>query len=124
MPKVSNKREENTKRLRYIRVLERFSSSIVNYLSKVDDLTKEQFDKKVDNNVRYLERIEAIKLYKGEYSMLEQLVSKIKNYRDSDLEIDEIKNDILYTNNQLEKSINNRQYKKDKHSSSKFSDWE
>ena len=124
MANVSNKREDNTKRLRYIRVLERFTSSITNYLTKVDEPTKEVFDKKVDNNRRYLDRIEKIALYKGEFNDLEKLVEKIIAFRDSDEEIDEIKSVILYSANQIEKSVNQRQYKKDKHSSSKFKDWE
>ncbi len=124
MAKVSNKREDNTKRLRYIRVLERFTSSIVNYLTKVEEPTKEVFDKKVDNNRRYLDRTEKIALYKGEFNELEKLVEKIISYRDSDEEIDEIKSVVLYSANQIEKSVNQRQYKKDKHTSSKFKDWE
>jgi len=124
MAKDSSKREDNTKRLRYIRVLERFTSSIVNYLSKVDAPSKEAFNKKVDNNKKYLDRIEKIALYKGEFNELEKLVEKILLYRDGDKEIDEIKKDILYSANQIEKSVNQRQYKKDKHASSKFKDWE
>ncbi len=124
MAKVSSKREDNTKRLRYIRVLERFTSSIVNYLTKVDEPTKITFDKKVDNNKRYLDRIEKIALYKGEFNELEKLVDKILLYRNGDKEIDEVKKDILYSANQIEKSVNQRQYKKDKHTASKFKDWE
>ena len=124
MAKVSIKREDNTKRLRYIRVLERFTSSIVNYLTKVDESSKEVYNKKVDNNKRYLDRIERIALYKGEFNELEKLVDKILLFRDGDKEIDEIKKDILYSANQIEKSVNQRQYKKDKHTTSKFKDWE
>jgi len=124
MAKVSTKRDENTKRLRYIRVLERFTQSINNYLLKVEEPSKEVFDKKVDNNRRYLDRIERVALYKGEFNDLEKLVDKILHYRDSDTEIAEIKQDILYSVNQIEKSMNQRQYKKDKHASSKFKDWE
>jgi len=124
MSKPSSKREDNTKRLRYIRVLERFTSSIVNYLTKVDEPTKEVFNKKVDNNRRYLERIEKIALYKGEFNELEKLVDKILLYRNGEAEIEEVKKDILYSANQIEKSVNQRQYKKDKHTTSKFQDWE
>lgn len=124
MAKVSNKREDNTKRLRYIRVLERFTSSITNYLTKVDEPTKEVFDKKVDNNRRYLDRIEKIALYKGEFNDLEKLVEKIIAFRDSEEDINEIKRVVLYSANQIEKSVNQRQYKKDKHTSSQFKDWE
>lgn len=124
MAKVSNKREDNTKRLRYIRVLERFTSSITNYLTKVDEPTKELFDKKVDNNRRYLDRIEKIALYKGEFNDLEKLVEKIIAFRESEEDINEIKRVVLYSANQIEKSVNQRQYKKDKHTSSQFKDWE
>lgn len=124
MAKVSTKRDENTKRLRYIRVLERFTHSITNYLFKVEEPTKEVFDKKVDNNRRYLDRTEKVALYKGELNDLEKLVEKILLYRNSDEDIQQIKQDVLYTSNQIEKSMNQRQYKKDKHTSSKFKDWE
>ena len=124
MAKASNKREDNTKRLRYIRVLERFTGSIVNYLSKVDEPSKEVFDKKVDNNRRYLDKTEKIALYKGAFNELEKLVERILLYRESDTEIDEIKKEVVYAANQIEKSVNQRQYKKDKHTTSKFKDWE
>jgi hypothetical protein len=124
MAKGSGKKVENVQRLRYIRVLERFSSSIVNYLFKSDEVSKAVFEKKVDNNRKYLDRVEAVALYKGEYSDLEQLVQKIVSYRDSDESIETIKDDILYTANQIEKSMNRRRYKKDKHASDKFKDWE
>ncbi len=124
MAKVSSKREDNTKRLRYIRVLERFTSSITNYLAKVEEPSRAAFDKKVENNRRYLDRIEKAPLYKGEFNDLEKLVEKILAYRDSEAEIDEIKKDVLYSLNQIEKSINKRQYKKEKHTSSQFKDWE
>lgn len=120
----SSKVQENTQRLRYIRVLERFTQSIVNYLFKADDITKEVYDKKVDNNRRYLDRIEKVNLYKGEYAELEKLVSTILQYRDGDDEIATIKEAVLYAHNHIRKSQNRRRYKKDKHTTSKFKDWE
>jgi regulator of sigma D len=124
MAKGSGKKVENAQRLRYIRVLERFSSSLVNYLFKSEEVSKAVFDKKVDNNRKYLDRVEPVALYKGEYSDLEKLVQKIVGYRDSDEPIDTIKDDILYTANQIEKSMNRRRYKKDKHAADMFKDWE
>ena len=124
MAKASEKRVESSNRLRYIRVLERFNKSITNYLFKSDTVSKALFDKKVDNNRRYLDRVEAVALYKGEFSDLEQLVKKIITYRESDESIETIKNELLYQANQLEKSMNARRYKKDKHTSHKFKDWE
>ena len=124
MAKVSAKKVEDAARLRYIRVLERFTSSITKYLFKVEEPSREQFDKKVDNNRKYLDRIEKASLYKGDYNDLENLVKKILTYRESDETIEAVKEDILYTANQIEKSMNRRRYKKDKHLSEKFKDWE
>jgi len=124
LAKASTKKVEDAARLRYVRVLERFTSSITKYLFKADEPTKEQFEKKVDNNRKYLERVEKIALYKGDYSDLETLVAKILAYRESDADIDTIKEDILYTANQIEKTMNRRRYKKDKYTSDMFKDWE
>ena len=115
---------DNAKRLRYIRVLERFSSSIVNYLFKSDNISKEVYDKKVANNLKYLEHVESIALYKGEYNDLEKLIKQMITLKDSDKEIEDIKEELLYQANQIEKSINNRRYKKDKHTNDKYRDWE
>jgi len=124
LAKASAKKVEDASRLRYIRVLERFTSSITKYLFKSEAQTKEEFDKKVDNNRKYLERVEKIALYKGDYSDLETLVTKILTYRAGDESIETVKEDILYTSNQIEKAMNRRRYKKDKHSSDMFKDWE
>ena len=124
MAKVPAKKIEDAARLRYIRVLERFTGSITKYLFKAEAPSRDEFDKKVDNNRKYLDRVEKIALYKGDYNDLETLVSKILTYRESDEEIEKIKEDILYTANQIEKSMNRRRYKKDKHSSDMFKDWE
>ncbi len=124
MASGSAKKEDNTKRLRYIRVLERFSKSIINYLFKTEELSRDVYDKKIDNNLKYLQRIEGVKLYKGEYNDLEALVNRMIGYRNSEEAIEVIKDELLYASNQLEKSMNQRRYKKDKHESDKFKDWE
>ncbi len=124
MAAVSNKREEDAKRLRYIRVLERFTRSLVNYLFKSETITKEVFNKKIDNNLRYMNRVEKVALYKGELTDREALATLILEFRNSDDEIETIKSKVLYASNQLEKSVNNRKYKKDKHESAKFEEWE
>lgn len=115
---------DNSKRLRYIRVLERFSQSIVNYLFKSDEITKAVYDNKVANNLRYLERVEAVPLYKGEYSDLQQLVEQMIAFSYSDEPIGDIKEKLLYAANQIDKSMNRRRYKKEKHRSDAFKDWE
>lgn len=121
---ASNKAVENSNRLRYIRALERFHKSIVSYLMNTPELSMERYSKKIDNALKVLNRVEEIALYKGDLQDLQKLVQKIIAYKDSDKEIEEIKNDILYSSNQLDKSKNARRYKKDKHSSSKYDEWE
>ncbi len=121
---ASKKAIDNASRLRYIRALERFHKSMVSYLGNSPELSNEGYNKKVDNALKLLKRVESMPLYKGELQDLQKLVDKMISYKDSEVEIDEIKNDLLYSSNQLDKSKNARRYKKDKHSSSKFQDWE
>ena len=124
MAAASKKVVENSARLRYIRALERFHKSIVSYLQNTTELSHKGFNKKIDNSLKLLNRVEEIALYKGELQDLQKLVKKIIAFKDSDRTIEEIKDDIVYSSNQLDKSKNAKRYKKDKHTSSKYEDWE
>jgi len=121
---ASKKAIENSNRLRYIRALERFSKSIVSYLSKSDEITKAGYDKKIENALRVYSRVEEVALYKGELQDMQKLVKKMIAYSESEDDMQNIREDLLYSVNQLEKSKNARRYKKDKHSKSKYADWE
>lgn len=121
---ATKKAIENSNRLRYIRALERFHKSINSYLANSEELSKEQFDKKVQSGLKLLNRVEEVQLYKGELQDLQTLVKKIISYYESDLEIEKIKEDVVYASNQLDKSKNARRYKKDKHTQSKYKDWD
>ena len=116
-------REENAKRLRYIRILERFANSITSYLSKSDSICHESYNKRIENNLRYYNKTEKIHLYKGDYNDLEALVEKMIHYKDSDENIEEIQATLLRDANKLEQTANNRRYKKDKHKNSKFDEY-
>lgn len=120
---MAGSKEENSKRLRYIRLLGRFINGILSWLSKSSEPTKEQYDQKVDMNFRFLEKNEAVKLYKDEYTELEALGQKILDYRASDTDIETIKEELFYAQNQLEKKINNRRYKKSKHNNHAADGW-
>lgn len=115
---------ENSKRNRYIRLLGRFTSGILSYLAKSEAPSKEEYDRRVDANFRFLEQNEAVKLYKDEYTELEALAQKILDYRVSDEEIQVIKEALLYAQNQWEKKVNARRYKKAKHTGRKEEGWE
>jgi len=121
---ASQKAVDNAQRLRYIRAIERFHKSIISYLLNTPELSAAGYDKKITNALKVLNRIDEIALYKGELQDLQKLVTKMISYKESDKNIDDIKSDILYSSNQLEKSKNARRYKKDKHSQSKYDDWE
>ncbi len=121
---ASQKAIDNSNRLRYVRALERFHKSIVAYFSNTQDLTKEGYNKKIDNALKLLNRVEEVVVYKGDLQDLQKLVKKMISYKESDDEIESIKEDILYSSNQLDKSKNARRYKKDKHQKTKFSDWD
>lgn len=121
---ASQKAVQNSQRLRYIRALERFHKSIISYLLNTPELTSKGYLKKIDNALKLLNRIEEIPLYKGELKDLQTLVKKMIEYKDSEDDIDNIKEKIMHGSNQLDKSKNARRYKKDKHSNAKFEEWE
>jgi hypothetical protein len=121
---ASQKAVDNAKRLRYIRALERFHNSLISYLLNTPELTSAGYDKKITNSLKVLQRVDEIDLYKGELQDLQKLVTKMIGFKESDKDINDIKDELLYSSNQLDKSKNARRYKKDKHTQSKYDDWE
>ena len=120
---ASQKAIENASRLRYIRALERFHKSTISYLLNTPELSLQGYTKKIDNNLKLLKRAEEVALYKGELQDLQNLVKKMISLKDSSKAIEEIKDEILYASNQLDKSKNARRYKKDKHANAKYDEW-
>ena len=114
---------DSSMRLKYIRVLERFFKSVISYLSILEGTSKEGYVKKIENNLKYLQKTQAVQLYKGEFSDLEELVKQMIAHAAKESSFEEIQNDILYKANKLEKTKNNRKYKKDKHKADKFKDY-
>ena len=114
----------NSNRLRYIRALERFHKGMISFLMNTKELSHKSYDKKIDNSLKLLNRIDEVDLYKGELKDLQTLVKKMIGYKESEEDIDNIKEEILHASNQLDKSKNARRYKKDKHTNSKYEDWE
>jgi hypothetical protein len=121
---ASQKAITNSNRLRYIRALERFHKGMISYLMNTEELTHKSFDKKIDNSLKLLNRIEEVDLYKGELKDLQTLVKKMISYKESQEDIQNIKEELLHSSNQLDKNKNARRYKKDKHSNAKFDEWE
>jgi len=121
---ASQKAIQNSQRLRYIRALERFHKSISSFLSSANELTKQKYDKKIDNALKLLNRVEEVQLYKGELQDLQKLVKRMIALKDVEKDIQEVREELLYSSNQLEKSKNSRKYKKDKHTKDMYKDWE
>jgi len=121
---ASQKAIDNANRLRYIRALERFHKSIVSYLLNTPKLTHKGFNKKLENALKLLTRIEEIALYKGELQDLQKLVKKMISYKDSEEDVENIKEELLHSSNQLDKNKNAKRYKKDKHANAKYDEWE
>lgn len=121
---ASQKAVDNANRLRYIRALERFHKGMISYLLNTEELTHKGLQKKIANSLKLLNRIEEIALYKGELQDLQKLVKKMISYKDSEEDVQNIKEELLYRSNQLDKNKNAKRYKKDKHNSTKFEDWE
>jgi len=121
---ASQKAVNNANRLRYIRALERFHKGMISFLMNTPELTHKSFDKKIDNSLKLLNRIEEVDLYKGELKDLQTLVKKMIGYKESEEDVESIKNELLHASNQLDKNKNARRYKKDKHTNSKFDEWE
>ena len=121
---ASQKAIDNANRLRYIRALERFHKGMLSYLTNTEELTHKGLNKKIDNSVKLLNRTEEIALYKGELQDLQKLVKKMISYKESDEDIENIKEELLYSSNQLDKSKNAKRYKKDKHINAKYDEWD
>ena len=121
---ASQKAVDNANRLRYIRALERFHKGMISYLLNTEELTQKGLDKKITNSLKLLNRTEEMALYKGELQDLQKLVKKMISYKESDEDIENIREEILYSSNQLDKSKNAKRYKKDKHVNSKYDEWD
>jgi len=87
---ASQKAIDNANRLRYIRALERFHKGMISYLMNTEELTHKGFNKKVENSLKLLNRIEEIDLYKGELKDLQNLVKKMIGYKDSEEDIENL----------------------------------
>ncbi len=102
------KQIEKYKRTKYTRELERFLNRIVSFVSKNEALTKEELRDYIDRIFAPLEGIEKVLLNSPYLTELERFVEKSANLPNTDLEIDEIKKEILYGANQLQKTKRKR----------------
>jgi len=120
-----DKKTQDAKRLRYMRLLERFVRSVIGYLVKEENASFGGFKAKVTKQTRLLNIAPKEELYKEEMVLLERFVDKLKSLTSAECEdFARLREELLYQSNQLEKQKNQRKYKKDKHYDSKFEEWE
>jgi hypothetical protein len=115
-----NGSNEKTIRLRYIRVLEKFTTKTIKLL-KYDNFDLELYKKATLKSYEELKKTESITLY-NEYPIairdLVQLILDTLDNHSEDFETEKAK--ILKGSNLLAKLKNNNRYKKEKHKQKKF----
>lgn len=95
------------------------------YLVKEEDADFDGLQAKVAKQQEFLSKAERVDLYKEELLAKEALVKTLQTVVSAECEdFESLKSDLLHRSNQLHKDMNRRKYKKDKHSRSKFKDWE
>ena len=114
---------EKTVRLRYIRILEKFSTKTVTLL-KLEDFDFELYKKAILKTYESLQKAQSVPLYNEYPSALRDFVQLVLDTLDSDREKfdDEVRPFLLKEYNLLQKLKNKGSYKKDKHKHKKFND--
>ncbi len=121
---------EKQKRIKYIRVLEKFLTRTMSLL-RLENFDEDLFKKRCIKNFKDLSRAETMDLNSTYYTHLKRFIEKIMYYvyleeDDNDgFEIadeDKMQNLLLKEANNLQKEKNNSSYRKDKHKNAKFDD--
>ncbi len=116
---------EKDTRLRYVRALERFTSSNISYL-KEPIFEFEIFQKRVKKRFEILKKIKSIRLNAAYPLALESyanlLLSTLHVEEFSKTQEEELKTKLLKHANLLHKERNKTLYKKDKHKRSSYND--
>ncbi len=113
---------DKQKRVRYIRVLEKFFTRTVSLL-KLENFDVKPFKKRTLKNYDDIKRVEAIELNSKYLIQLIAFVNKTLLYIENSTEsFEEERDTLLKEANLLQKEKKNNSYKKDKHKKSKFND--
>jgi len=100
----TQKQIQKYKRTKYTRELERFLNRIVSFISKDEELQKDEFSDYIDQIFKPLEDIEKVFLKNPYLNQLEKFVQQCANLPQSNMDIEEIKREILHGANQLKKT--------------------
>lgn len=113
---------EKQKRVRYIRLLEKFLTRTLSIL-KQENFEKEMFIKRTNKNLEDLSRVSSVELYSDYYIRLGEFLSKTKAFLgNSSDSFEEERATLLKDANLIQKEKNKSRYKKDKHKNKSFDD--
>lgn len=109
---ISNSADEKTKRVKYIRSLEKVAKVAISCLKRAD-FDHMAFRQRVDKNIQILQKVEPVYLDQPYTKALETFINSLLN--------DFSRDELLKMANLLEKLKNTKTYKKEKHKN-KFKD--
>ncbi|NQY21516.1 MAG: hypothetical protein HRT40_09430 [Campylobacteraceae bacterium] len=126
---------EKQKRIKYIRVLEKFLTRTMSLL-RLENFNEELFKERTIKNFKDLSRAETMELNSPYYSNLKKFIEKVmfsiyleidENdkedfFDEAEEEENSMQNVLLKEANNLQKEKNATSYKKDKHKHAKFDD--
>ena len=113
---------EKQKRIRYIRVLEKFFTRTVSLL-KLDNFNHELFKERIVKNYQDIKRVEQVDLNSKYYTELIAFINKTLTYVENHSEsFEDERETLLKEANLLQKEKNRNSYRKEKHKKSKFND--
>ncbi|MGP1561400.1 MAG: hypothetical protein ACTTIC_04840 [Helicobacteraceae bacterium] len=109
--------KENSVRLKYVRLLQRFNKSIYAWLKNTQNPTYTGFAAKVSEALKYLDLMEQKpQIFNKDLALLEKTVEKIKNLvvAPADADFEATKSLVLKELNYLDKQKNKKKYKRQK----------
>jgi len=111
---IDFKREEQQKRTRCIRILEKFVSRIYALLYNKVDTTKDEYLERVKKLSSTLKACDEVDIFSEHLRSLRSLVEKMLQLSQSDESIDNIKIEIRDILNKTEQQRNAKKYKREK----------
>jgi len=116
---------EKQKRIKYIRVLEKFLTRTMSLL-RLENFDEKLFKERCIKNFKDLSRAESMDLNSPYYEHLKRFIEKVMYYvyleEEEGSDDEKMQNLLLKEANNLQKEKNNNSYRKDKHKNSKFDD--
>ena len=113
---------DKQKRIRYIRVLEKFLTRTVSLL-KLEDFNIELFKKRTIKNYEDMKKIDSMELHSSYLMSLTQFINKTLMYIESHTEDFETeRSNLLKDANLIQKEKKKKTYRKEKHKKQKFND--